>query len=93
MHYSDSLENIGVILTIHNIHRQSLHHYTPSSYIANLFNLIHRSLRFEKRYFYRCKDDQFWPIIKTILYILSVENTDRKMADLNRFHSYKAVNG
>ena len=31
MHYSDSLENIDVILTIGNIYRQSLHHYTSSS--------------------------------------------------------------
>ena len=31
MHYSDSLENIDVILTIRNIYRQSLNHYTSSS--------------------------------------------------------------
>ena len=57
MHYSDSLENIDVILTIRNIQTvvTSLH---IQFLIANLFNLIHRALRFENRYF-QVKKDQF----------------------------------
>ena len=49
MHYRDSLENLDVILTIRNIYRQVVTSLHVKFLIVNLFNLIHRARRFEKK--------------------------------------------
>ena len=84
---SDSLENIDAILTICNIYRQSLHHYTSSSWLQTclIWFIEHCGLKTD---IFRWKEDQFLAYNEIFSAFLSVENPAKKMADLNIFHSY-----